>query len=481
MRAFRFDSVSRHWRGRPARAVAFFAASLALLAGAALSAAAGPMLAAQLQSPDSSRSIVGRSVTLGSRQARLRVDFDRGPALEVGIGNGRVEINDEVAGTLPADATLFEEWSALLTNLAALDDADFAAALIEWSPNAQAEAEVFGLAQQLDEALETQLAGASVPAVPELAAPDANALQSDAMAEGADDAAAAAAADAAEVAAVTAANAQVNEDRDGRPRVRVSVDLDESSWSFRRPFRRALQGVGGLFSRALNLLMLSLLAAAAVHFVPRNFERVAETARHAPGQALAVGAAGLFLFLPVWILGGLALILTIIGIPLVLLWIPLFPAVTVVALGFGYLALAQNVGSWAVRQNLPWTDRMRLSNPLTLSIGGLVLLASGFIVADALKLLPFTGAIELLMTGTASVLNVVALLIGLGAVIMTRGGRRHSVAGAEPFHSYRDFSEDAAVDTDPLDTDPLDADPLDADRADLADDATTPDEGTPHD
>jgi hypothetical protein len=472
MRVFRFDSVSRRWRGRPVRAVAFFAAVLALPAGAALSAAAVPMLAAQLQSPDSSRSIVGRSVTLGSRQARLRVDFDRGPALEVGIGNGRVEINNEVAGTLPADATLFEEWSALLTDLAALDDADFAAGLIEWSPNAQAEAEVFDLAQQVDEALETQLARAIVPAAPEAAALEGAAREAAAVADanevGGD-------ADAAEVAAVTAANPQANEDRDGRPRVRVSVDLDESSWSFRRPFRRALQGLGGLFSRALNLLLLSLLAAAVLHFVPRNFERVAETARHAPGQALAVGAAGLFLFLPAWILGGLALILTIIGIPLVLLWIPLFPAVTVAALGFGYLALAHNVGSWAVRQNLPWTDRMRLSNPLTLSIGGLVLLASGFLVADALKLLPFTGAIELLMTGTASVLNGVALLIGLGAVIMTRGGRRHSVAGAEPFHSYRDFSEDAAVDTDPLD-----ADPVDADRADLADDATTPDEGTSH-
>ncbi len=476
MPAFRFDSVSRRWRGRPARAIVFFAAVLALLAGAALSAAAVPMLAAQLQSPDSSRSIVGRSVTLGSRQARLRVDFDRGPALEVGIGNGRVEINNEVAGTLPADAALFEEWSALLTDLAALDDADFAAALIEWSPNAQAEAEVFDLAQQLDEALEAQLARAIVPAAPEAAALEAAAREAAAVADANE-----ADADAAEVAAVTAANAQTNEDRDGRPRVRVSVDLDESSWSFRRPFRRALQGIGGLFSRALNLLMLSLLAAAVLHFVPRNFERVAETARHAPGQALAVGAAGLFLFLPAWILGGLALILTIIGIPLVLLWIPLFPAVTVVALGFGYLALAHNVGSWAVRQNLPWTDRMRLSNPLTLSIGGLVLLASGFIVADALKLLPFTGAIELLMTGTASVLNVVALLIGLGAVIMTRGGRRHSVAGAEPFRSYRDFSEDAAVDTDPLDADPVDADPVDADRGDLADDATNPDEGTSHD
>ena len=306
------------------------------------------------------------------------------------------------------------------------------------------------MAQQLDEVLEAQLAGA-------------------------------AAADAAQVPAVTAADAQADEDRESRPRVSVSVDLDDSSWSFRRPFRRALQGVGGLFSRALNLLMLSLLAAAVLHFVPRNFERVAETARHAPGQALAVGAAGLFLFLPAWILGGLALILTIIGIPLVLLWIPLFPAVTVVALGFGYLALAHNVGSWAVRQNLPWTDRMRLSNPLTLSIGGLILLASGFIVADALKLLPFTGAIELLMTGTASVLNVVALLIGLGAVIMTRGGRRHSVAGADPFPSYQDFPEDAAVDADPADADSVDADSVDTDRTDLADEATNPDKGTSHD
>lgn len=471
MRVFRFDSVSRRWRGRRPTAVAFFAAALVLLAGAALLAAAGPMVAAQLQSPDSSRLIVARSVTLGSRQARLRVDFDRGPALDIGMDNGRVEINNEVTGTLPADATLFEEWSALLTDLAALDDADFAAGLIEWSPNEQAQAEVFDLAQQLDQALEAQLSGASVSSEPEAVSLESAVMARAAEADAEADAAAAAAL---ENAVLAAANAQVDEDREGRPRVRVSVDLDESSWSFRRPFRRALQGVGGLFSRALNLLMLSLLAAAALHFVPRNFERVAEAARHAPGQALAVGAAGLFLFLPVWILGGLALILTIIGIPLVLLWIPLFPAATVVAIGFGYLTLAHNVGSWAVRQNLPWTDRMRLSNPLTLSIGGLILLASGFIAADALKLLPFTGAIELLMTGTASVLNVVALLIGLGAVIMTRGGRRHSVAGAESFGSYREFSDDASVDPDPTNSDPINPDPINPDSLD-------PDKGASHD
>jgi len=95
----------------------------------------------------------------------------------------------------------------------------------------------------------------------------------------------------------------------------------------------------------LTFLVLAVLGALIIHFGRERLEIVATTARRAPAQSAMVGLAGVFLLLPVWVLGIVALAVSIIGIPVLLAWVPLFP------IAAGIAALAET-GPSAVRDAL---------------------------------------------------------------------------------------------------------------------------------
>ena len=107
-----------------------------------------------------------------------------------------------------------------------------------------------------------------------------------------------------------------------------------------------------------------------VAFAPRNLDTVAETARRSPGRAAMVGLAGTFLLIPVWVLGMVALAVSIVGIPVMIAWLPLFPLAAVAAAMLGYLAVARNVGEWLADSGYRYTDWIRKSNPVYTVFGG---------------------------------------------------------------------------------------------------------------
>jgi hypothetical protein len=227
-----------------------------------------------------------------------------------------------------------------------------------------------------------------------------------------------------------------------------SSDRDRNRESlFSAPFRTVARATGGVLENAFMVLLLGLLGAAAVVFAGENVEVIAETARRSPGRSAMVGLAGTLLFLPAWILGAVALVVSIIGIPVAIAWLPLFPLAAVLAAVLGYLAVARNAGEWLADSGYPWTGWIRKSNPLVTIVGGLVGLMGLFAAANVLSIVPFFGFVTGLVAFVATVVTFVAVQIGFGAVLLTRAGRRREYWGTGGAYSA-DEAWEAAMGVD---------------------------------
>ncbi|HSG48197.1 MAG TPA: hypothetical protein VLA43_10315, partial [Longimicrobiales bacterium] len=214
---------------------------------------------------------------------------------------------------------------------------------------------------------------------------------------------------------------------------------DSRDWGMGRPFSRIFRGFGNLFGDLFNILVLGLIGAAFFHFAGANVEAVAETARNSTGRAALVGLSGAALVLPVFILGIVGLAVTIIGIPAILLWVPLFPAAVLLAVLMGYVAVARNLGVWLEKQRYPYTEWIRLSNPVTLVFGGLLVLMAPFLAAHILGMVGFLGFFSVLLKVSGVILTLFVAAVGLGSVLLTRGGRKPEEWGTEMFtRSWRE-------------------------------------------
>ena len=186
------------------------------------------------------------------------------------------------------------------------------------------------------------------------------------------------------------------------------------------PFARAL---GGLFEAVATFVVLALAMLLMGRIAGERMEAVTEAVGHNPARSAAVGFAGGFLMLPVYVVGIVLLAVSIVGIPLLLAWAPLFP-LAVVAAGFaGYVGVSHHVGRWVLGQNLSWLARADARNPVHVRLAGMAALLAPFPVASVLGELPMVG-----WTGdVVQVLGVLgsfaAVIVGLGAVLITRGGR----------------------------------------------------------
>jgi len=231
--------------------------------------------------------------------------------------------------------------------------------------------------------------------------------------------------------------------RDLRNELRNVTRADDDGFSFLSPFRTVLRGIGGVIETVFTILVLGLLGAVAVSFARENIEIVADTARRAPGRAAAVGLAGTFLLIPIWILGAVALVVSIVGIPVAIAWLPLFPAAVLVAGIFGYLAVAKNAGEWLADSGYAWTDWVRKSNPVHTILAGLIGLMLAFLAAHVISIVPFFGFLSGLLVFVGVVVTFAAVQVGFGAVLLTRGGRRREYWPLDPEEAWA-----AAMDID---------------------------------
>ena len=187
-------------------------------------------------------------------------------------------------------------------------------------------------------------------------------------------------------------------------------------------FGRAISGV---LRNLMLLMILGIAGGAVVHFAPAKLDAIAESARRGPTRSLTVGMAGTFMVLPAYVLGIVGLAVSIIGIPGLLLWVPFFPVAVLLAMGLGYVAIARNVGTWVARQKLPRMGWVRVTNTHTLIFGGLVILLAPYILANLLQVGGgWFGGLRTLLGVVGVTGNAIAALIGFGAVLTTRAGRK---------------------------------------------------------
>ena len=207
-------------------------------------------------------------------------------------------------------------------------------------------------------------------------------------------------------------------------------------------FGNVRNAIGGLLENLVSFLVLAILGVLAVHFQAERLEVVATTARRAPVRSAVVGLAGGFFLIPIWIVGAIALGITIIGIPVLLAWVPLFPIAAGLAILLGYLAVARNVGEWVAEQEYRGLEWIRGSNTFYTMIAGLGALLVPCIAASAAQALGI-GILTGLLGFVGSMVTLAVVSVGLGAVLLTRGGK------IRPLESYYDFEEDYWADVEP--------------------------------
>lgn len=216
----------------------------------------------------------------------------------------------------------------------------------------------------------------------------------------------------------------------------------------RNPLRYIGRGIAGLFQNLITFAILAVIGFGVIHFGSEKLDVVARTARRSTAKSAAVGFAAAFLFIPVWVLGIIALAITIIGIPVILAWIPLFPLALGLAVIFGYMAVALNIGEWLASQRfekLPW---LRVSNPFMAIVAGIGVLLAPFVVGNVIQMGgPWLRAMQGMFVAVGVIGGVIVLTVGLGAVLISRGGRRRDFAWVNDF----DDGPDHGPDIDPMD------------------------------
>lgn len=198
------------------------------------------------------------------------------------------------------------------------------------------------------------------------------------------------------------------------------------------PLRNIGSGIMDIIQTAITYGIFLGIGLAILYFFPRHFEIVGRTVQNAPGRSAVVGLASGVLAFPVWLAGVVVLAITIIGIPLMLIWMPLFPLALAAAITLGFLAVARNTGRWISDRRMAGMDSLNGSRPAIQMGVGLALLLGAFALAGVFQmggswfaifrgLMAFLGVMVVVLAGT----------VGLGAVILSRSGRDPLYAGPD--------------------------------------------------
>jgi hypothetical protein len=377
--------------------------------------------------------VVSSEISMSRERAEIKLELDNGRKLTLAMVSGPAaagaQLRRDVTGsgdqmlTLPVrrgDAA-DRAWRELLNNAMDANSAALAPMLSGWNAPAQAASFQRALAEALS-GVPAALATPAGPAAP--AAPAAPGL----------------------------------DDSLSRLENRVEVlqeQLDEARGdaianrhrgpAWLSPLRHVVRGISGIFATLITYAVLFGLGFVTIMFGGRKYiEGVADTARAGIGRSFLVGLAGSFLLLPVFVLGIIALAISIVGIPALLIWIPLFPLGALAAAVLGFIGVAHAAGeSWAERKyaGAEWVSR---ANSYYFIATGLALMSSLFIAAHVITMAgPWLGFINNILNFFGIMLTWAAITTGFGAVLISRGGKR--VAGRADAVQSSLFTEDANV------------------------------------
>ena len=403
------------------------------------------------------RSVVSNQLAISQTEAALQLEFADDGTLEIALRDGSVMIDGEERGSFERGGALDTAWRGLLGEIVSLSDGPLNEALRSWEAPSSLEDRALELAQLLDRVLE-------------------DALQSNISAS----------ADPGPAVVIDATDPDLGlslqelDDLQGRIRLEIQEEfrgeLDELRRELRnagegsrryRPLRALGSGIAEVVGDLITFLLLSLLALGAVYFAKENLEVVADTAQNNPMRAGMVGLAGAFLVLPTWILGCVALVASVVGIVALPFWLLLFPVAVGLGAGLGYLAVARNVGEWVASRDIKGLEWLRPTNTFYAITAGIGSLVAFSVSASVLDIVPFFGFFSGLLTALGTMATVAALLIGFGAVLLTRGGRQaYFYDGDDPYVGERWTDESSSEEV------------LEAEEFTAADESDTPETKT---
>ena len=396
-----------------------------LLLLAVLAALPASSVAAQTATQAQASPLIRSSeISLSRTQALLHLDLVNGRSLDLAISDGRVLIDGDAVGTAQRGGRLDQAWRELLNRAIDASPADLPGMLIEWDPPAG------DAAGRLDAVLESMLRQGSTAAyAPADVAVDVTADAAVDVTADADASAEAVQADGQSLDTIEALNDEIRRLRgEIQAQVReVRLEQRRSSgpaWS--RPFRHIVRGIGGILSVLVAYAVIFGIGLAVIFFGGRRYiEGVADTARHQTLRSLFVGLAGACLIIPAFILGIIALAISIVGIPALLAWIPLFPLATILALMLGYLAVAHAAGEALAERRFYATDWFRRGNSYYFLMTGIGVLVAFFLASQVVSMAgPWLGFFTGLLIFLGVVTTIAALTIGFGAVLISRAGTR---------------------------------------------------------
>jgi hypothetical protein len=199
----------------------------------------------------------------------------------------------------------------------------------------------------------------------------------------------------------------------------VSIgDIDFGDWRWGRWRPGPMPGLGrtlALMSTLGRVAILCVLGALVMLLGREYVERTSLRAVAEPLKAGAIGFLAQLLFLPVLIITCVILIVTIVGIPLLLLIPFALLALAVIAL-LGFTSIAYRIGQF-VSERFGWG----MSGPYAATILGVLVVVSPLLLARLLSLLG--GPIVPMAFGLgviAFVVEYVVWTIGFGAVALAR-------------------------------------------------------------
>lgn len=412
---------------------------------------AGPLAAQETAAPQETApspgaaSILSSEISVSQDAAELELELSDGEALSLAFGaDGAVRLNGERIGAYERRSPLDQAWRDLLQRAMDTPTSALADILIAWEPPEEAA----GIGGRLDRELEAVLSAAAAPRAPagepseappsadasdsiqrlnerirelERLIEDPSTLQQLENLERLEDVRDA------DLQALHELRTELERELRDEIRNEIRNEIHVGDWTdaWSSPWRHITRGLGGVFSTLMTYAVLIGLGFVSVFFGRRYLEGVADTARHATLRSGLVGLAGSFLVLPAYILGLLALAVSIVGIPLLLIFAPLFPVAVVLAAVGGYLAVAHGAGEALAERRFTGTDWFNRANSYYYVITGVGLLLVLFLAAHIVSMAgPWLGFLEGLLKFMAVMLTWAAFTVGFGAFLVSRGGTR---------------------------------------------------------
>lgn len=348
--------------------------------------------------------VVSSQVNISGTEAVVQLGFADGRNVEFAIRDGRMLADGRDLGPVPPHSVADREWRGLLNRSMDTPTPQLAGLFRDWRAPAPDGA--------LKDAIVAALAGQLPPAAAaEPASPPGGDADSLAKLE-----------------------SRLEEMQSRLQAAESAREEHHESWT--GPFRYIWRGLTGLIATLVMYAIVLALGFGTIYFGGRpHIEAVADAARRQTARSLLVGLAASFLVVPAFVLGILALVISIVGIPALLLFVPLFPIAVIVAGLLGYLGVAHAAGKLLAERRLSGGDWFSRGNSYYFVLTGVGLLLAPFLAGHVIQMAgPWLGFMRGLLMFVAVVLTWFALTTGLGAVLLTRFGTR-SITGIPPLDS----------------------------------------------